>query len=73
MVSYNERYLNQEIPITIEPEVFQHWRDTERRTDGNSGIRYLLLCGCCKVVFPSYDSKTTRITRAAKFAALYVL
>ena len=53
MATYHERYLNKQTRITIAEPVFDYWHRTERRTDGNAKILYIVLCDCCEVVFPS--------------------
>ena len=49
--------------LTIDDAVMDYWRDTGRRTN-NAGISHLLLCECCKVVFPSGVSKSRRINQS---------
>lgn len=49
--------------ITIDDDVMVYWVTTGRRTK-ETRISHLLRCECCKVVFPSGDSKATRIKKS---------
>ena len=64
MTTYHESYSNPRIPISIGTAVMDYWVRTKRRTN-NAGIRYVLLCECCKEVFPSGRKRKGPILCAA--------
>ena len=49
--------------ITIDDEVMGYWVKTKRRTN-DARISHLLLCECCKVVFPSGVTKDARMNQS---------
>ena len=49
--------------ITIDNDVMDYWLATKRRTN-DASILYILLCECCKVVFPSGVTKNARINQS---------
>ncbi len=46
--------------LTIDDAVMDYWRGTGRRTN-DARILYLMLCECCKVIFPSGLKRKGRI------------